>query len=129
MRILATWRPGDAPTPDEATVELLDECGWLEPGQEFSTRWDPREEEVEAADEGWIGEDGQGVWTRLHPLSALAQDEELWTTWTAWKFGQREITRQDFETLSNFELEARAVMMAADAREQRRRMKARGDEE
>lgn len=69
------------------------------------------------------------MWTRLHPLSALAQDEELWTTWTAWKFGQREISPADFERLSNFELEARAAMMSADAREQRRRLKAHGDEE
>lgn len=65
------------------------------------------------------------MWTRVHPLAALAQDDLLWGVWTAWKFGQREISPSDFRRMSNFELEARAALMGADAREQTRRMKAR----
>jgi len=102
---------------------LEPEDGLLEPGAQWADRWDPRDEYSEPIDCGWIGEDAQGIWTRRHPEAALAEDESLWPMVDEWRLGQRELSAAKVERASNFEIEALVVMIAADQREQMRRMK------
>lgn len=138
--MLVCWRPTDLPFPDFYDPELFAEYGITEEIDEekvgeFNAQWDRRDDFEPDIDEegndrndcGWIGEDEQGVWVRLNPLAALTQDELLWDLWTEWRFGLRDLVREDFDRLSNFEIEAWAAMRSADAREQLREVKRNRD--
>lgn len=102
---------------------LEPEDGLLEPGAQWADRWDPRDELREPIDCGWIGEDREGIWIRRHPEAALVDDETLWAPLDAWRLGQRELTPEVVSRSSNWQVEAQVIMVAADQREQVRRMK------
>lgn len=106
-------------------LELEEDDGLLEPGARWAEQWDPRPEYAEPIDCGWVGEDAGGVWLRRHPEAALVDDEALWGIVERWRLGQREVTREDLETLSAWQVEAMGVLIGADQREQRRRMQRR----
>ncbi len=137
--MLAVWNPRqlDAPFFEEGIdpYDAFEDASFFEADDDLNIRWDPRPKDFEEAiggddlnDCGWIGEDRDGVWITLHPFAALLNDELLWDSWVEWRFGQREITAEDFATKSNFELEARSAMIAADNRAQLRRAKNRETE-
>ena len=106
-------------------LELEDGDGILEPGERWVDRWDPREDMSDVLDLGWAGEDRDGIWLHRHPDAALVEDEALWWVVAEWQLGHRELTTEDRETLSHWQVEALLTMMAADAREQRRQMRRR----
>ena len=118
-------------SPLAAEWDLLEglepDDGLLEPGAQWADRWDPRDELREPIDCGWIGEDREGIWIRRHPEAALVDDEVLWAPLDAWRLGQRELTPEVVERSSNWQVEAQVIMVAADQREQVRRMKGARD--
>lgn len=92
----------------------------------FTNRWDPRTDysAIDNDDDcAWIGEDREGIWSCVHPMTALASEPELWPAWIEWQSGLRDMTREDFDTKSNFDFEAKLTLACAHAREEQRRMK------
>lgn len=114
-------------SPLARELELLEglepDDGLLEPGARLADRWDPRDDLAEPIDCDWIGEDRDGIWLRRHPEAALVEDEALWAPVDRWRLGVREVHREDLATLSAWEMEALIVLVAADQREQSRRMR------
>lgn len=129
--------PDQLPPPELSNetdpVEVLHAAGWIDPLGRFPIQWDKRDDFVPPRQaDGWdfgdIGEDADGVWVARHPDALIAEEPELWDVLTEWAFGQREITAEDYATRSNFELEAKRALIAADQRKTRARAK-RGEDE
>lgn len=98
------------PTNQVDAIEALD---WLAPC------WDPRGEDLKAETFeditpcGLMRETNEGVQSKLHPVALLAAEPLLWGTVSRWNAGQRELTRDDYDRLSKFELAAKVAMVAA----------------
>jgi len=73
------------------------------------------------------GEAAEGVAVTRAPAAMLRDDPELWSVWTEWCDGVREIDAAERRRRSNFEIEARNVLTSADTREQLRRLKRPAD--
>lgn len=118
-----------------SNIELAERMGQLGTDTPMSgranVRWDQRKDFVsdEHRDLGWIGEDAQGVWTRAHPIAALTEYPELWDSVAEWNAGIRDLSRSEFDSLSNFDYEARLTFAAAHSREEARRMKRPRDDD
>lgn len=95
----------------------------------YDQRWDPV---PDVADEyltdpsGLTGEDAEGVWASVHPDVLLQREPKLWGVVDAWAFGVRDITREDLEQLSAFEVSALLTLQSARDREERRYLKRLG---
>lgn len=100
----------------------------------YAKRWDKRDGIAVCAfrkcacgkcdPDAWIGEDSEGVWSRIHPQVALPEYPQLWEQINRWYCGVRgEVTNEDYERLSNFELEVKLTLMNAHAREESRQVK------
>ena len=88
----------------------------------FNERWDQRDNWQEL-DFGWIGEDVRGVWTKKHPDAALGEHPHIWGPFIEYQSGLQTITREDFETMSNYEFECKLALVSAKNREQTRALK------
>jgi hypothetical protein len=64
-------------------------------------------------DLGWIGENAEGVWIKKHPQLVVAQRPWLWGTLSEMRWGQTDITPEDYRTKSNYQLEAKATVYKA----------------
>lgn len=93
-----------------------DRQGWL------ACAWDKREDFVpdpegdgyDYADESEeVREGPNGLETKVHPVTLSAFEPMLWGTVSRWNAGQRELTVDDYERLSAFELSAKRAMVAA----------------
>jgi len=96
----------------------------------FAWACDPREEWRPGEDESceWLRETEAGIQCRRHPEAMLRDAPHLHDVVTKWRSGvQRELTREDYERLTNFEIECWLVLGAAHGREEVRRMKRRDD--
>lgn len=87
----------------------------------YAIRWDKRDDYAEPSDCGWIGEDADGVWIARHPDIALAEHPRLWDAITEWQCGARDLTQADIDTMSSMHVEARCVLLSAQARAEYRR--------
>lgn len=94
--------------------------GHYEDSGKFNIQWDPRDDFEDETDLGFVGEDKSGVWLRTHPQVLLDTDPVLWGVVFEWQNGLHEITAEDVHEKSNFEMEAKRVMLAAYLREEAR---------
>lgn len=96
----------------------------------FAQRWDKRDDWTprQECDEGWIGEDVNGIWSKIHPLTAFSQMPEVWDTVTEFQMGQTKLTTRDFHTKSAFEYACKLAMKCAQQREESRQMKRGSDD-
>ena len=79
---------------------------------------------IESAAERPEGEDPRGVELKRHPSAMLRDDPDLWDIVDRFRCGtHKELTHSEFESLSNFQLEAWIVMRAAHQREEIREIK------
>ena len=124
--MLATMDPKKdqiPPVHELRSVEDYEALGVIpgKPASTFAARWDKRDD-YEAIDLGDVGEDANGVFTRVHPDTLLQSEPRLWDAWIEWCHGQREITAEDYKTKSAYELECKIVLVGAHAREHDRRL-------
>lgn len=102
------------------TPELQREYGVIEPASSvFARRWDRRAdfEPDEVVDLGFIGEDAQGIWLRLHPETLLIQDTQLQAVYGGWRFTyERKLTLSEQRSSSNWFLTAWTALVGASSR-------------
>lgn len=97
----------------------------------FATAWDPRDDVVLAeldqeGDDAEVRETVRGIECRRHPEAMLRDRPRLWDVVSMWRCGvSHDLTREDYEGLSNFDLECWITMVGAHRREEARRRKAR----
>jgi hypothetical protein len=97
----------------------------------FGPAWDPRADF--SADEGrdcdCFIETRDGIKTSRHPESVLRDSPHLWDVVSKWRAGvARELSRDDYDRLTNFEVEAWLILSSAHSREMDRRMRAPPEE-
>lgn len=103
-------------------TQPIDKIDWLAPC------WDARDDDAaidveagEVVDEHeTMRETSKGIQAKLHPIALLASEPLLWGTVSRWNAGQRELTLDDYDRLSAFELKAKTAMVAAANRALRR---------
>jgi hypothetical protein len=93
------------------------DLGW------FAPRWDKRDDFLPEPDgDGYdyagddLREGPEGIESKAHPVALLAEEPLLWGTVSRWNAGLRELTPDDYERLSAFELSAKRAMAAAAGR-------------
>lgn len=140
LRVLATWDPEALPAPHDATRSIEDDAALgILPGANarswFSGAWDQRpefvatEQDVED-DDGYIRETARGIELRRHPEAVLRDSPRLWDVVAMWRSGvERELTREQYAHLPNFEVECWMTLVSASNREMERRIKRGGREE
>ena len=90
----------------------------------FPVRWDPRRDfkRKDEVDLDWVGEDSDGIWLRYHPETAISMlPEDIAMILVQWRYGLREITPKDHETMTARELDAKVTLAVAHDRERQRR--------
>lgn len=130
LRVLATWDPKALPAPhivreceDESRLGLLpdtDADDW------FAQAWDPQDDYVpnEHDEFAYIRETPRGIEMRRHPESVLRDTPRLWDSVSKWRSGlSQELTRAEYDTLTNYEIECWLTLRAAHNREIERRMR------
>jgi len=79
---------------------------------------------IENARERPEGEDARGIEIRRHPRAMLRDDPDLWDTVDRFCCGvNKDITHAEYESMSNFQLEAWLILRAASHREEMREIK------
>lgn len=69
----------------------------------YAVRFDKRPDYQEPTDLGWIGEDENGVWLKVHPQVAFLEFPELWNPVASYMCGAQELKQEDVATLSAFD--------------------------
>jgi len=123
LRALTVYRPSEITGPDAATgYDELRDIGWL-PGVDapgvlmFA---DPLEDDSGQSPH----EDPRGIELRRHPEAMLRDDPELWPVVDRFRAGvPLEVTREEHDTLSAWEIDARLIMLAATRREEQRQIR------
>tara|TARA_B100000678_G_scaffold242666_1_gene213971 strand:+ start:267 stop:653 length:387 start_codon:yes stop_codon:yes gene_type:complete len=82
---------------------------------------------IEKATERPSDEDPKGVEVRNHPGVMLSEDPELWDVVDRFRCNvQKELTHDEFDRLSAWQIEAWVVMLCASNREEMRQIEKRG---
>lgn len=135
MRVLATWDPQalcalHVARDLEESAELgllpgINASGW------FATSWDQRDDfdSTLELDDGPMRETTRGIEARRHPEAMLRDTPRLWDVVSMWRCGvSHDLTREDYESSTNFDLECWLTMVSAHRRETDRRYKARKED-
>lgn len=86
----------------------------------FAPRWDKQGASYCETECGRLGEDVEGVWAAVHPMTLLTQFPNLWGVYADFRLGHQEISSEDRRTMSAFELEALATILSAYNRKMRK---------
>ena len=79
---------------------------------------------IDDAEDRPANEDHRGMEIRQHPLSMLSQEPELWDIVDRFRSGVvKDLTHDDFDTLSAWQIEAWLIMRMTSNREQVREVK------
>jgi hypothetical protein len=81
----------------------------------FAVRFD-KQPISEPIDLGWIGEDADGVWLKVHPQTAFLEFPALWVPVARYMAGDCEVKGDDVDRLSNYDLDVKLVLQAASQR-------------
>ena len=79
---------------------------------DFNVRYDPRPKaQPWTADDGSIGEDGRGIWVRVHPeVLLMEQYPQLASVLDEFQSGQTDLTAADFEQLAAPAYDAKLIL-------------------